>query len=91
MNLEADALKTRISKIQWDKLDLEDSEDPESPRLKPTAIAESKYLYDAKAIDEWKRNCLASNAAEAAHDSDFISTLRSRMKKSADAARNLEF
>lgn len=53
-------------------------------RLEP--MAESKYLYDAKTVAEWKKNCLTNNAVEAAHDADFLSALRNRMKYSVAAA-----
>ena len=50
------------------------------------SIAESKHYYDPNLIAEWKKSCLANNAMEAAHDADFMSTLRARMKKSVSAA-----
>lgn len=85
LNAETEVPKTRRSRM----LNLE--EDGEATAIdvnsRPARIAESKNLYDANLIDEWKKSCLTSNAMEAAHDADFISSLKRRMKNDIAAAK----
>ena len=43
-------------------------------------------IYDANAISEWKKNTISNNAVEAAHDANFITGLRNKMKFNGVAA-----
>jgi hypothetical protein len=89
LNAEAEAPKIRQSKINRDELNADVSADASDPdeSIQSISMADpKKYLYDANAIAEWKKDCLTNNAVEAAHDSDFMTTLRKRMKRSVDEA-----
>ena len=88
LNAEVEAPRVRKSRVRID----EDGVEAKGGEISPCGvyqaapIVDAKYLYNPDVIAEWKKSCMTSNAVEAAHDADFMTTLRTRMKKSVAAA-----